>query len=39
MEQKMFISKGKIMGTRLPDLSCNIGVVQISAKWEDNASV
>jgi len=36
---EMFISKGKIMGTRLPNLSYNIGVVQISAKWEDNTSV
>jgi hypothetical protein len=36
---EMFISKGKIIGTRLPNLSYNIGVVQISAKWEDNTSV
>ena len=36
---EMFISRGKIMGTRLPDLSYNIGVVQIYANWEDNASV
>jgi len=33
---EMFISKGKIMGTRLPNLSYNIGVIPISAKWEDN---
>jgi len=35
---EMFVSKGKIMGTRLPNLNYNIGVVQISAKWEDNTS-
>jgi hypothetical protein len=34
---EIFISKGKIMGTRLPDLNYNIGVVQTSAKWRDNA--
>ena len=32
----MFINKGKIMGTRLPNLNYDIGVIHISAKWEDN---
>ena len=36
---EMFISKGKIMGTRLPNLNYNIGLIQISSKWEDNTSV
>jgi hypothetical protein len=36
---EVFISKGKIMGTRLPNLNYNIGVIQVSAKWEDNTSV
>ena len=36
---EMFVSKGKIMGTRLPNLNYNIGVIQISAKWVDNTSV
>ena len=35
---EVFISKGKIMGTRLPNLNYNIGVIQISAKWEENLS-
>jgi hypothetical protein len=35
---EIFISKGKIMGTRLPNLNYNIGVIQISSKWEDNTS-
>jgi hypothetical protein len=36
---EMFVSKGKIMGTRLPDLSYNVGLVQVSANWEDNTPV
>jgi hypothetical protein len=36
---ELFISKGKIMGTRLPNLNYNIGLIQISAKWEANTSV
>jgi hypothetical protein len=36
---EMFISKGKIIGTRLPNLSYNIGLIEISSKWEDNTSV
>jgi hypothetical protein len=35
---EIFISKGKLMGARLPDLNYNIGVVQTSAKWQDNTS-
>ena len=35
---EMVVSKGKIMGTRLPNLSFNIGMVQLSAKWEVNTS-
>jgi hypothetical protein len=35
---EIFISKGKLMGTRLPDLNYNIGVVQTSAKWENNTN-
>ena len=35
---EMFITRGKIMGTRLPTLNYNIGMVQLSAKWEDNTS-
>ena len=36
---EVFVSEGKIMGTRLPNLNYNIGVIQISAKWEDNTPV
>ena len=36
---EIFISKGKIMGTRLPNLNYNFAVIPISAKWEDNTSV
>jgi hypothetical protein len=36
---EVFISKGKLMGNRLPDLNYNIGVVQTFAKWVDNTSV
>ena len=35
---QMVVAKGKIMGTRLPNLSFNIGMVQLSVKWEDNKS-
>jgi hypothetical protein len=36
---EVFITRGKITGTRLPNFNYNIGVIQISAKWEDNTSV
>jgi hypothetical protein len=36
---EVFISKGKIMGTRLPNLNYNIGLIQTSAKWEVNSTV
>ena len=35
---ELFVSKGKIMGTRLPDLNYNLAVIPISAKWEDHTS-
>jgi hypothetical protein len=32
---EFFVSKGKIMGTRMPNLNYNIAVIPVSAKWED----
>lgn len=36
---EFFISEGKIMGTRLPNFNYNIGVIQMSVRWEVNKSV
>jgi hypothetical protein len=33
---EIFVSKGKLMATRLPNLNYNIGVIQTSAKWKAN---
>jgi len=35
---EMFITRGKITGVRLPNLNFNIGIAQLSSKWEDNTS-
>jgi hypothetical protein len=31
-----FITRGKIMGSRLPDLNYRIGTPKLSTGWEDN---